>query len=174
MDTELKKSVEQTCRELGMSMTTAFTVFAKKMSSEKRIPFEVSVDPFYSESNRGHLRRAIADAEAGRNMQEHDLIDKMPMHISDVPTASITDVKKSPARVFDLAAEEQNAVYVFNRGSVSGVMLTQGQFEGFVRRIEELEDRLLDAEAARRLADTSIRTYTDAEVHSDRSAVTTP
>jgi hypothetical protein len=96
------------------------------------------------------------------------------MHTLDVPTASITDVKKSPARVFDLAAEEQNAVYVFNRGSVSGVMLTQGQFEGFVRRIEELEDRLLDAEVARRLADTSARTYTDTEVRGDRSATIAP
>ncbi len=51
MDEELKKNMEETCRELGMSMTTAFTIFAKKMTREKRIPFEVSVDPFYSETN---------------------------------------------------------------------------------------------------------------------------
>lgn len=51
MDEELKKNTEETCRELGMSMTTAFTIFAKKMTREKRIPFEVSVDPFYSETN---------------------------------------------------------------------------------------------------------------------------
>ena len=30
MDAELKKSMEQACSELGMSMTTAFTIFAKK------------------------------------------------------------------------------------------------------------------------------------------------
>ena len=51
MDEKLKKSMEKTCQELGMTMTTAFTIFAKKMSREKRIPFEVSVDPFYSENN---------------------------------------------------------------------------------------------------------------------------
>ena len=51
MDEELKKSMEETCKDLGLSMTTAFTIFAKKMTREKRIPFEVSVDPFYSESN---------------------------------------------------------------------------------------------------------------------------
>ena len=51
MDEELKKNMEETCRELGMSMTTAFTIFAKKITREKRIPFEVSVDPFYSETN---------------------------------------------------------------------------------------------------------------------------
>ncbi len=49
MDEELKKSMEETCKDLGLSMTTAFTIFAKKMTREKRIPFEVSVDPFYSE-----------------------------------------------------------------------------------------------------------------------------
>lgn len=30
MDADLKKSMEQVCSELGMSMTTAFTIFAKK------------------------------------------------------------------------------------------------------------------------------------------------
>jgi PHD/YefM family antitoxin component YafN of YafNO toxin-antitoxin module len=91
------------------------------------------------------------------------------MHTLNVPTASLTDVKKSPTRIFNLAAERQNAVYVFNRGSVAGVLLTQEQFEGFIRHIEELEDRLLEAEAARRLADTSVRTYTDDEVRGNRS-----
>ena len=35
MDAELKKSMEQACSELGMSMTTAFTIFAEKVSREK-------------------------------------------------------------------------------------------------------------------------------------------
>ncbi len=39
MDEVLKKDMEKTCQELGMNMTTAFTVFAKKMSMEKRITF---------------------------------------------------------------------------------------------------------------------------------------
>ena len=32
------------CRDLGMSMTTAFTLFAKKVNRERRIPFDVSLD----------------------------------------------------------------------------------------------------------------------------------
>ena len=44
MDENLKRSMEQLCDELGMSMTTAFTIFAKKMTRENRIPFEVSVE----------------------------------------------------------------------------------------------------------------------------------
>lgn len=38
-------------------MTTAFTIFAKKVSREKRIPFEVSVEPFYAESNMRYLEK---------------------------------------------------------------------------------------------------------------------
>lgn len=65
MDEELKKSMEQTCQELGMNMTTAFTIFAKKMSREKRIPFEVSVDPFYSENNVRALNESVAQLKEG-------------------------------------------------------------------------------------------------------------
>ena len=75
MDEDLKQNMEETCRDLGMNMTTAFTIFAKKMSRERRIPFDVSVDPFYSEANQAHLGQAIADAEAGKNMGIHDLIE---------------------------------------------------------------------------------------------------
>lgn len=65
MDEKLKKSMEKTCQELGMTMTTAFTIFAKKMSREKRIPFEVSVDPFYSENNIKILKDSIKQLEKG-------------------------------------------------------------------------------------------------------------
>ena len=61
MDAELKKNMEETCKDLGLSMTTAFTIFAKKMTREKRIPFEVSVDPFYSESNMSYLKKIVGD-----------------------------------------------------------------------------------------------------------------
>ena len=56
MDETLKKNMEHTCQELGMNLTTAFTIFAKKMSREKRIPFDVSIDPFYSPENLAALR----------------------------------------------------------------------------------------------------------------------
>ena len=77
MDEELKKNMEETCKELGLSMTTAFTIFAKKMTREKRIPFEVSVDPFYSESNITHLKKVIDDIESGKAvLTEHELIEE--------------------------------------------------------------------------------------------------
>ena len=76
MDEELKKDMEETCRDLGMNMTTAFTIFAKKMTREKRIPFEVSIDPFYSDGNMDHLRKIIKEIESGDAiLQKHDLIE---------------------------------------------------------------------------------------------------
>lgn len=77
MDNELKKQMEATCQELGMSMTTAFIIFAKKMTREHRIPFEISIDPFYSESNTDHLKKVISDVESGRAvLKEHKLIEE--------------------------------------------------------------------------------------------------
>ncbi|EOS28613.1 MAG: type II toxin-antitoxin system RelB/DinJ family antitoxin [Lachnospiraceae bacterium] len=76
MDAELKKSMEQACSELGMSMTTAFTIFAKKVSREKRIPFDVCVDPFYSESNMRYLEKMVHDVQSGQaHFAEHELIE---------------------------------------------------------------------------------------------------
>ncbi len=65
MDEKLKKNMEKVCQELGMNMTTAFTIFAKKMSREKRIPFEVSIDPFYSQSNIKAIKESIKQFEKG-------------------------------------------------------------------------------------------------------------
>jgi DNA-damage-inducible protein J len=76
MDENLKKSMEETCQELGINLTTAFTIFAKKVSREKRIPFELSIDPFYSESNMNRLRKAIDDVETGKSkLTEHEFIE---------------------------------------------------------------------------------------------------
>ena len=63
MDAELKKKMEQACKE--MSMTTAFTIFATKVAREQRIPFEINVDPFYSEANMERLERSIQKMERG-------------------------------------------------------------------------------------------------------------
>ncbi|MCD8223250.1 MAG: type II toxin-antitoxin system RelB/DinJ family antitoxin [Clostridiales bacterium] len=75
MDAELKKSMEQVCSDMGLSMTAAFTIFAKTVSREKRIPFEVTADPFYSASNMAHLRRGIAALNAGKGVA-HEIIEE--------------------------------------------------------------------------------------------------
>ena len=47
-------------------MTTAFTIFATKVSREKRIPFEINIDPFYSENNIKYLEKIISEIETGK------------------------------------------------------------------------------------------------------------
>lgn len=74
MEDTLKKDMEKTCEALGMNMTTAFIIYAKKVTREKRIPFDVSLDPFYSEENMMHLSRSIRNLESG-NGAEHDIIE---------------------------------------------------------------------------------------------------
>lgn len=59
MDSELKKQMESVCADLGINMTTAFIMLAKKMVREQRIPFDVSIDPFYLESNMKHLPKQL-------------------------------------------------------------------------------------------------------------------
>lgn len=76
IDEELKHNFEITCKDLGMSIGTAFTIFAKKVCREQRIPFEISVDPFYSAENVAELERRIADVNSGKSiLKEHDLIE---------------------------------------------------------------------------------------------------
>jgi len=76
MDDEVKKNMEQACKELGLSMTAAFTIYAIKVGREKRIPFEVSVDPFYSSENIAELKRRVAELEDGTaKLVDHELIE---------------------------------------------------------------------------------------------------
>lgn len=44
IDADLKKQAEDLFNDLGMNMTTAFTVFAKQAVREQRIPFSISRD----------------------------------------------------------------------------------------------------------------------------------
>lgn len=74
IDEELKKQFEKFCSDIGMNMTTAFCIFAKKAVREQRIPFEISADPFYSAANIERLEKAIKDAKAGK-LTVHDLIE---------------------------------------------------------------------------------------------------
>lgn len=47
------------------------------MRREKRIPFEVSVDPFYSEANMAYLRKVVYDIDSGRaSLSEHELTEE--------------------------------------------------------------------------------------------------
>ena len=76
LDYDVKKSMEEACSDMGLSMSAAFTIFAKKVGRERRIPFEVSADPFYSEGNMRYLKGIMQDVKDGRaHFAEHELIE---------------------------------------------------------------------------------------------------
>lgn len=74
MDEDLKKQFDKFCSSIGMSMTTAICVFAKKAVKEQKIPFEITADPFYSSANIQRLEKAIEDLKKGKG-KKHDIIE---------------------------------------------------------------------------------------------------
>ena len=75
VDDTIKAKAENACNAMGITMSAAINIFLTKVANERRIPFEVSADPFFSEEHIAMLERRIADMKAGRNMKEHDLIE---------------------------------------------------------------------------------------------------
>jgi len=76
MDAGIKDSLDEFCAAVGMNANTAINMFARVVAREKRLPFDVAIDPFYDERNIIHLLKVKADAEAGRNMSVHELIEE--------------------------------------------------------------------------------------------------
>ena len=70
IDEDVKRSMEQACREMGLSMTTAFTIFATKVGKEKRIPFEVTAGAQAPEPYRRRCHRG----ETGQSQGEETLM----------------------------------------------------------------------------------------------------
>lgn len=77
VDDDVKSSAEKTFDDIGLSMSTAINIFLKKVARERRIPFELSADLFYSESNMRYLEKKMEDYKEGRlNFVEHELIEE--------------------------------------------------------------------------------------------------
>lgn len=75
VDDSIKERAERACTAMGLTMSSAINIFLTKVANEKRIPFEVSVDPFYSEEHIAMLERRIADMKAGKKVHEHELLE---------------------------------------------------------------------------------------------------
>ena len=60
MDEKMKKDLDQMCDQMGINITTFFTMYAKKALRERRIPFEIDapLDPFYSKNNQKQLKKS--------------------------------------------------------------------------------------------------------------------
>ena len=74
IDEDVKRNAERVLDEIGLTMSEAITAFLKKVDKEHCIPFELTADPFYSESNMAHLRRGAAALNAGKGV-EHEPVE---------------------------------------------------------------------------------------------------
>ena len=89
MDTQLKEQFEKFCNNAGLTMTTAFNVFARTSVRLQKIPFEIAaepqpsptqmgegspLEPFCSESNMNALMKSIKQLEEGKGV-EHELLE---------------------------------------------------------------------------------------------------
>lgn len=74
MDADLKRQFEAFCADIGMSMTTAFNVFAKKAVRENRIPFEISGDVPNAETIEAiqEVKKMKADPSLGKTYTDVD------------------------------------------------------------------------------------------------------
>ena len=77
MDEKLKKSMEQVCREMGMGMTTAFTIFAAKVSKERRIPFEVAAEPMPNADTLEAIEEVRQMKKDPSSVKSYTNVDKM-------------------------------------------------------------------------------------------------
>jgi len=73
---ELKREAEALCEEMGLTLSTAYTMFLKAVVRTRSIPFKLqaSKDPFWSEKNQKYLAESIQELNAG-NGKEHELLD---------------------------------------------------------------------------------------------------
>ena len=57
---------------MGFSLSATI----KKLGSERRIPFEITADPFYSKQNMEHLNQSNQNVKEGKTtLKEHELIE---------------------------------------------------------------------------------------------------
>lgn len=76
IEEDVKDNAEKALKEMGLTMSTAITMFLVKVAREKRIPFEINADPFYSAENIAELERRVNDVKSGKStLKEHELIE---------------------------------------------------------------------------------------------------
>jgi len=75
IDDDTKKHAQQIFNDMGLDISTAVNIFIKQVIRNRSFPFLPSADPFYNDSNMAHLMKVKLDADAGRNMVIHDLVE---------------------------------------------------------------------------------------------------
>jgi DNA-damage-inducible protein J len=68
LDDDLKAELDEMCEEMGLNLTTFFTLYAKKAVRDRKIPFEITApkDSFYSETNMKRLQSSLEQLRDGK------------------------------------------------------------------------------------------------------------
>lgn len=105
IDEGTKRDMELACKEMGLTMTTAFTIFAKKVGKEKRIPFEITAEshaPQRRDSAPGQDPGEPASALAPRQERLEKLCREIRRSLTAIHTAipaSITGLPMEQIRL---------------------------------------------------------------------------
>ncbi|MBV0930012.1 type II toxin-antitoxin system Phd/YefM family antitoxin [Lentilactobacillus sp. IMAU92037] len=89
------------------------------------------------------------------------------MKTLNVPTTNMTSLKKSPARAFEEAKNKKTGLYVFNRDTPAGVVLSVEDYEQLVNDNQALQDKLYDLEIQKRLTEKNPGLVDEQEVDGD-------
>ncbi|GHU68838.1 hypothetical protein FACS1894184_11740 [Clostridia bacterium] len=65
LDADLKRELESLFDDMGMSMNTAFTVFAKAVARKRKIPFEIEADQSFSAGDEARILKARRQLHEG-------------------------------------------------------------------------------------------------------------
>ena len=84
MDSALKQQFEAFCADMGMSMSTAFNIFAKKAVREYRIPFEIGGEVPNAET--------IAAMEEVKQMKADPKLGKTYSNVDEMMKELLADV----------------------------------------------------------------------------------
>jgi len=113
MDETLKKQFEYLCSDFGMNMTTVFTIFAKAVVRERKIPFEIteskqemkSLEEMSAEQHFSSLVKAMLSD--GRPAEEILTELKMAHHIGAEDAASVLGVFSKYANTGLISKEKE-------------------------------------------------------------------
>jgi len=65
LDENIKNSMDLVCKDIGLTMSAAFNIFAVKVAKEGKIPFELIGDSVYSIKNKEFIDKSIEKFERG-------------------------------------------------------------------------------------------------------------
>lgn len=172
MDEDLKRHMEQACKEMGLSMTAAFTIFAAKVSREKRIPFEITAQPpAPADCLRQRAREDAAPALQRRQERLEGLCGDIRRTLTAIHTAipaSITGLTMERIRLLcgdelkDKAAGAAKSAGVLFSGRNAGALQNRdlGVLDEYLdglsaiaQRLQEVERTLIPAMKSRRDGD---------------------